>query len=170
MSTVGTLRQLVIFIVDPCRRSGSPPAVRKCARIDHPSRRNDAARFLGPTACDAFAIFEDLCLLGNGEQVQYLQVELIESVLTNHLNLSAKRVSLSTHILFVSSLKHPELLLLLQYHPRTSPHNALLSYFPSRSAAHTSFFSYSKQSWPNLRQTTKFSSRCSSNSSVAKRG
>jgi hypothetical protein len=25
-------------------------------------------RALGPTACDAFAIFEDLCLLGNGER------------------------------------------------------------------------------------------------------
>jgi len=138
VSTVGTLRQLVIFVVDPRRRSGSPPAVRKCARIDHPSRRDDAARLLGRTARDAFAIFEDLCLLGNGEQVQYLQVELIESVLTNHLNLSAKRASLSTHILFVSFLKHLELLLLLQYHLRTSPQNALLSYFPSRSAAHTS--------------------------------
>jgi Guanine nucleotide exchange factor in Golgi transport N-terminal len=48
---------------------------------------------LGPAARDAFAIFEDLCLLGDGEHPQFLQLdylhktfalELIESVLTNY--------------------------------------------------------------------------------------
>jgi hypothetical protein len=54
---------------------------------------------LGPATRDAFAIFEDLCLLGNGEQPQFLQLEylhktfaleLIESVLTNYHDLFRK--------------------------------------------------------------------------------
>jgi hypothetical protein len=54
---------------------------------------------LGPAARDAFAIFEDLCLLGNGERPQFLQLEylhktfaleLIESVLTNYHELFRK--------------------------------------------------------------------------------
>jgi hypothetical protein len=48
-----------------------------------------STRALGPAARDAFAIFEDLCLSGNGERPQFLQLEslhktfaldLIESV------------------------------------------------------------------------------------------
>jgi Guanine nucleotide exchange factor in Golgi transport N-terminal len=47
----------------------------------------------GSAARDAFALFEDLCLLGNGERPQFLQLaylhktftlELIESVLMNY--------------------------------------------------------------------------------------
>jgi hypothetical protein len=53
---------------------------------------------LGPATPDAFAIFEDLCLLGNGERPQFLQLEhlhmfsleLIESVLTNYHELLRK--------------------------------------------------------------------------------
>ena len=54
---------------------------------------------LGPATRDAFAIFEDLCLLGNGERPQFLQLEylhktfaleLIESVLTNYHDLFRK--------------------------------------------------------------------------------
>jgi hypothetical protein len=55
---------------------------------------------LGPAARDPFAIFEDLCLLGNGERPQFLQLEylhktfarddLIESVLTNYHELFRK--------------------------------------------------------------------------------
>jgi hypothetical protein len=48
---------------------------------------------LGPAVRDAFAIFEGLCLLGNGEGPRFLQLEylhktftleLIEGVLTNY--------------------------------------------------------------------------------------
>jgi len=48
---------------------------------------------LGPAARDAFAIFEGLCLLGNGEHPQFLQLEhllktfvleLIKSILMNY--------------------------------------------------------------------------------------
>ena len=56
---------------------------------------------LGPAmpVRDAFAIFKDLCLLGNGERPQFLQLEylhktfaleLIESVLTNYHELFRK--------------------------------------------------------------------------------
>jgi len=60
-------------------------------------------RSLGPAARDTFAIFEDLCLLGNGERPQFLELEylhktfaleLIESVVTNYHQLFRKaRVS-----------------------------------------------------------------------------
>ncbi|KAF8494081.1 guanine nucleotide exchange factor in Golgi transport N-terminal-domain-containing protein [Russula emetica] len=65
---------------------------------------------LGPAVRDAFAIFEDLSLLGNGKCPQFLQLEylhkmfsleLIESVLANY------------HELF---RKHSELVLLLQHY------------------------------------------------------
>ncbi|KAF8488251.1 hypothetical protein F5888DRAFT_1717059 [Russula emetica] len=54
---------------------------------------------LGPAARDAFAIFEDLSLLGNGKRPQFLQLEylhktfsleLIESVLANYHELFRK--------------------------------------------------------------------------------
>ncbi|KAL1724784.1 guanine nucleotide exchange factor in Golgi transport N-terminal-domain-containing protein, partial [Schizophyllum commune] len=62
------------------------------------------------SARDAFAVFEDLCLLANSEKPRFLQLdylhktfalELIESVLTNY------------HALF---RQHPELTLLLRHH------------------------------------------------------
>jgi hypothetical protein len=73
---------------------------------------------LGPAARDAFAIFEDLCLLGNGELPQFLQLEylhktfaleLIESVLTNYHELFHKvrfSSSLSIRDLCASSRPH----------------------------------------------------------------
>jgi hypothetical protein len=54
---------------------------------------------LGPSACDAYAVFEDLCLLANSEKPQYLKLEslpktfaleLIESVVTNYHELFRK--------------------------------------------------------------------------------
>lgn len=65
---------------------------------------------LGPSARDAFSVFEDLCLLANGEKPHFLKLEflhktfaleLIESVLTNY------------HQLF---RQHEELILLLRNH------------------------------------------------------
>jgi len=66
-------------------------------------------------ARDAFAIFEDLYLLGNGEHPQYLRleylhmkfsVELVEGVLTNYHKSSERRVSLSAHINTTSYYRH----------------------------------------------------------------
>ncbi len=65
---------------------------------------------LGPSARDAFAVFEDLCLLANAEKPHFLKLdflhktfalELIESVLTNY------------HDLF---RRHAEMTLLLRHH------------------------------------------------------
>ncbi|KAH9955055.1 hypothetical protein BC827DRAFT_1262095 [Russula dissimulans] len=89
-----TLRQLVMFVVDKVVEENP----------------------LDPAARDAFAVFEDLCLLGNGERPQFLELEhlhktfaleLIESVLTNYHDLFRKALS---------HLHHFELLLLLQHH------------------------------------------------------
>lgn len=61
---------------------------------------------LGPSARDAFAVFEDLCLLANAEKPKFLKLEflrktfaleLIESVLTNYHDLFRK-----VYIFFVS--------------------------------------------------------------------
>jgi len=58
---------------------------------------------LGPAVRDAFAIFKDTSLLGNGERPQVLQLkyhhktyalELIESVLTNYHELFRKHSEL----------------------------------------------------------------------------
>ena len=54
---------------------------------------------LGPSARDAFSVFEDLCLLANSERPHFLKLdflhktfalELIESVLTNYHDLFRK--------------------------------------------------------------------------------
>ncbi|KAF8260132.1 hypothetical protein EI94DRAFT_1749458 [Lactarius quietus] len=107
-TAAATLRQLVMFVVDK--------VVEEDRRLLHANELepitlpDGTTQTLGPAARDAFAIFEDLCLLGNGERPQFLQLEylhktfaleLIESVLTNY------------HDLF---RKHSELLLLLRHH------------------------------------------------------
>ena len=60
---------------------------------------NGTAKALGPSARDAFAVFEDLCLLANSERPTFLKLdslrktfalELIESVLTNYHELFRK--------------------------------------------------------------------------------
>lgn len=57
---------------------------------------NGATKSLGPSARDAFSVFEDLCLLANSEKPNFLKLEflhktfaleLIESVLTNYHDL-----------------------------------------------------------------------------------
>ncbi|KAI9435094.1 hypothetical protein H4582DRAFT_1817945 [Lactarius indigo] len=107
-TAAATLRQLVMFVVDK--------VVEEDRRLLHANELepitlpDGTTQTLGLAARDAFAIFEDLCLLGNGERPQFLQLEylhktfaleLIESVLTNY------------HDLF---RKHSELLLLLRHH------------------------------------------------------
>ncbi|KAI0690366.1 hypothetical protein BC835DRAFT_1365030 [Cytidiella melzeri] len=108
-TAAATLRQLVMFVVDKVvdedRRDEL--TIDKLSEITLPSGQT---KFLGPSAQDSFAVFEDLCLLANSERPHFLKldslrktfaVELIESVLTNY------------HDLF---RKHDELLLLLQHH------------------------------------------------------
>ncbi|KAI0263538.1 hypothetical protein BC834DRAFT_827343 [Gloeopeniophorella convolvens] len=107
-TAAATLRQLVMFVVDKVvEEDRHPPPTTELEPTTLP---DGTTQELGPAAHDAFAIFEDLCLLGNGEHPHFLQLEhlhktfaleLIESVLTNY------------HELFH---KHPELLLLLRHH------------------------------------------------------
>ncbi|CAE6416233.1 unnamed protein product [Rhizoctonia solani] len=113
-TAAATLRQLVMFIFDKVgieqkqpstigNPEDQPPA--KIAQFPDGSSGN-----LAPSAYDAFAIFQDLCLLANSERPLYLQLEalpktfsleLIESVLTNYYELFKSR---------------PELLMLLRHH------------------------------------------------------
>ncbi|KAJ7102802.1 hypothetical protein C8R44DRAFT_682224 [Mycena epipterygia] len=108
-TAAATLRQLVMFVfdkmVDEDRRDDSDPSQWHEMKLP-----NGATKTLGPSARDAFSVFEDLCLLANSEKPNFLKLEflhktfaleLIESVLTNY------------HDLF---RKHAELVLLLQLH------------------------------------------------------
>lgn len=63
---------------------------------------DSTTKMLGPSAQDAFAVFEDLCLLANSEPPRFLKLdslrktfalELIESVLTNYHELFRKVAS-----------------------------------------------------------------------------
>ncbi|KAJ7123851.1 hypothetical protein C8R43DRAFT_1098976 [Mycena crocata] len=108
-TAAATLRQLSMFVfdkmVDEDRRDD--PDTTQWLEMQLP---NGTSKTLGPSARDAFSVFEDLCLLANSEKPNFLKLEslhktfaleLIESVLTNY------------HDLF---RKHTELVLLLQLH------------------------------------------------------
>ncbi|KAF7340848.1 Protein MON2 [Mycena sanguinolenta] len=108
-TAAATLRQLVMFVfdkmVDEDRRDDADTS--QWVDMNLP---NGTTKSLGPSARDAFSVFEDLCLLANSEKPNFLKLEflhktfaleLIESVLTNY------------HDLF---RKHTELVLLLQLH------------------------------------------------------
>ncbi|KAL6306601.1 hypothetical protein BKA93DRAFT_729312 [Sparassis latifolia] len=108
-TAAATLRQLVMFVVDKVVDEDKRDEVDVNALVET-SLPNGTVKTLGPSAQDAFAVFQDLCLLANAERPHFLRLEvlrktfaleLIESVLTNY------------HDLF---RKHTELLLLLQHH------------------------------------------------------
>jgi Guanine nucleotide exchange factor in Golgi transport N-terminal len=111
-TAAATLRQLVMFVVDKVVEEDR--RILLASELEPITLPDGTTRSLGPAARDAFAIFEDLCLLGNDERPQFLQLEhlhktfaleLIESVLTNYHELFHKaRVSSSTHI-------HPPILI-----------------------------------------------------------
>lgn len=74
--------------------SSSPPA--QDLELVDTTLPDGTVKALGPSARDAFAIFEDLCLLANSERPKLLKLEflhktfaleLIESVLTNYHDL-----------------------------------------------------------------------------------
>ena len=134
----------------------------------------------------AFAIFQDMCVLGNGEHPQYLRleylhtkfsVELIEGVLTSYNKSSARRVSLQ-FISMLAALILPSFLNILSScsdYITISP--LLLRTLSERSAfpfpltpcGTRNIFILLKQSWLNLRQTPRSFSRRSPNSSVVRR-
>ncbi|KAF5319150.1 hypothetical protein D9619_008506 [Psilocybe cf. subviscida] len=111
-TAAATLRQLVMFVVDKMdvedrlEESEEIPS----AALTEVHVPDGTTKMLGPSAKDAFSVFEDLCLLANGEKPRYLKLEflhktfaleLIESVLTNY------------HEVF---RKHTELILLIRHH------------------------------------------------------
>ncbi|PPR04311.1 hypothetical protein CVT24_013384 [Panaeolus cyanescens] len=111
-TAAATLRQLVMFVVDKMvaedRLSDSEDI--PSSNLTEVKLPDGTTKKLGPSATDAFSVFEDLCLLANGEKPHFLKLEflhktfaleLIESVLTNY------------HQLF---RQHGELILLLSHH------------------------------------------------------
>lgn len=75
--------------------STAPPPQQDMELVDT-TLPDGTLKALGPSARDAFAIFEDLCLLANSERPKLLKLEflhktfaleLIESVLTNYHDL-----------------------------------------------------------------------------------
>ena len=96
-TAAATLRQLVMFVVDKVTEEDRRMLLAN--ELESITLPDGTTQPLGPAARDAFAIFEDLCLLGNGEPPQFLQLEylhktfaleLIESVLTNYHELFRK--------------------------------------------------------------------------------
>ncbi|KAF9559372.1 hypothetical protein CPC08DRAFT_666543 [Agrocybe pediades] len=111
-TAAATLRQLVMFVVDKmvledrvAETEETPSMV-----LSEVTLPDGNTKKLGPSAKDAYSVFEDLCLLANSERPHFLKLEylhktfaleLVESVLTNY------------HELF---RKHGELILLLSHH------------------------------------------------------
>ena len=97
-TAAATLRQLVMFVVDKMVVEDAedviPPVQLSEIRLP-----DGTTKPLGPSARDAFSVFEDLCLLANAEKPHFLKLdllhktfalELIESVLTNYHGLFQK--------------------------------------------------------------------------------
>lgn len=108
-TAAATLRQLVMFIFEKMVNEDRQES-NDTSELSEATLPDGSTKVLGPCAKDAFAVFEDLCLLANSEKPNFLKLdylhktfalELIESVLTNY------------HELF---RKHTELLMLLQHH------------------------------------------------------
>ena len=91
-TAAATLRQLVMFVVDKVvdedRRDDLQPE-----DLTKTTLPNGTSKALGPSARDAFAVFEDLCLLASSEKSNFLKLdflnktfalELIENVSTNY--------------------------------------------------------------------------------------
>jgi len=84
-----------VVLEDQINESNETPSP-KLAQVKLP---NGSTKKLGPSARDAFSVFEDLCLLANSEKPRFLKLdflhktfalELIESVLTNYHELFSK--------------------------------------------------------------------------------
>lgn len=124
-TAAATLRQLVMFVFDKIveedKRDSIDPSL-----LEDVTLPDGTTAALGPFARDAYAVFEDLCLLANSEKPHFLNLEylhktfaleLIESVLTNYHDLFRKVYLLIYP--FNSPLitpQHEQLLMLLRHH------------------------------------------------------
>jgi hypothetical protein len=91
-TAAATLRQLVMFVVDKMVAEDSEEVIPP-TQLSEVQLPDGTTKLLGPSARDAFSVFEDLCLLANAEKPHFLKLdflhktfalELIESVLTNY--------------------------------------------------------------------------------------
>ncbi|KAI7900381.1 uncharacterized protein BX663DRAFT_517389 [Cokeromyces recurvatus] len=94
-TAAATLRQLVIFVFDKVVKEDEQNLEQSNANQEIEISSGEKIK-LYPCAKDAYYLFQDLCLLTNGDQPQYLRLnslsktlglELIEGVLTNHYKL-----------------------------------------------------------------------------------
>ncbi|KAI9487745.1 MAG: hypothetical protein EXX96DRAFT_615499 [Benjaminiella poitrasii] len=94
-TAAATLRQLVIFVFDKLAKEDAQNLTELDTSQEIEISTGEKIR-LYPCAKDAYYLFQDLCLLTNGDHPQYLRLnnlsktfglELIESVLTNHYKL-----------------------------------------------------------------------------------
>lgn len=97
-TAAATLRQLVMFVVDKMVEEDKKDLVDP-KLLEDVTLPDGTTAALGPFARDAYAVFEDLCLLANSERPHFLKLEylhktfaleLIESVLTNYHELFRK--------------------------------------------------------------------------------
>jgi hypothetical protein len=116
-TAAATLRQLVMFVVDKVVEEDRNDHVDP-EFLSETTLPDGSTLSLAPSARDAFAVFEDLCLLANSEKPHFLKLdflhktfalELIESVLTNYHDLfrhvrSLFHAGITTKGLFSSSL------------------------------------------------------------------
>lgn len=98
-TAAATLRQLVMFVVDKVVEEDKRLDILSAVDLQETALPDHSTRTLGPSARDAFAVFEDLCLLANAEKPNFLRLEslpktfaleLIESVVTNYHELFRK--------------------------------------------------------------------------------
>lgn len=139
---------------------------------------NGSTKTLGPSARDAFSVFEDLCLLANSEKPNFLKLEflhktfaleLIESVLTNYHDLFRKARVAGSPLVMVLSVRSTR-----SWCSSSNSTSALYSskrcptahYFRLRSAVRELSFCFSSNSPSNLRLRRRSSSCCSSRSSA----
>ena len=108
-TAAATLRQLVMFVVDKVVDEDRQAQMAPTDSITTPDVPESEITLpdgttisVGPSARDAFSVFEDLCLLANSEKPHFLKLEflhktfaleLIESVLTNYHDLFRKVAS-----------------------------------------------------------------------------
>jgi Guanine nucleotide exchange factor in Golgi transport N-terminal len=108
-TAAATLRQLVMFVVDKVVDEDRQAQMAPTDSITTPDVPESEITLpdgttisAGPSARDAFSVFEDLCLLANSEKPHFLKLEflhktfaleLIESVLTNYHDLFRKVAS-----------------------------------------------------------------------------
>lgn len=98
-TAAATLRQLVMFVVDKVVDEDREEPDQQQYPTTPILLPDGGSADLKPSACDAFSVFEDLCLLANSEKPKFLKLEslhktfaleLIESVLTNYHDLFHK--------------------------------------------------------------------------------